>query len=231
MPEKLKPVVEAPEDAQEDVQEDVQIMSTSQHADLAKSAKLYAEGKKKRAEAEELIVRALGKEPTLPQVTHAKAYFGQVLKKQKIKNLNSSIINEVNKLFKTVMEFNQIPYPQAQTQSAQKARASREANARKEADRLRKKGLLDKPIAELKKLKKTAFNTASKAEGAEEELAEAEIKDLKSAIKIAESKQKEGTKEAVKVIKVDLRAYITEENRLHKLEKMREALKKIASED
>jgi len=215
--EAKKPVVEAP-----------QIVTPTQARDLDKAAKLYAEGKIKRAEAEELIVKVLGKEPTLPQVQHAKAYFVQALKKTSI-NLNSSIITEVDKLFKAVMEFNQIPYPKAQTQSAQKARASREANAKKEAERLRKKGLIDKSMAELKKLKRTAFTKASQAEGAEEQLAETEIADIDSAIKIAKGKQKASDKEAVKVVKTDLRAYVTEENRLDKLEKMREAVKQIAN--
>tara|TARA_R100000353_G_C6442009_1_gene178871 strand:- start:50 stop:709 length:660 start_codon:yes stop_codon:yes gene_type:complete len=215
--EAKKPVVEAP-----------QIVTPTQARDLDKAAKLYAEGKIKRAEAEELIVKVLGKEPTLPQVQHAKAYFVQALKKTSI-NLNSSIITEVDKLFKAVMEFNQIPYPKAQTQSAQKARASREANAKKEAERLRKKGLIDKSMAELKKLKRAAFTKASQAEGAEEQLAETEIADIDSAIKIAKGKQKASDKEAVKVVKTDLRAYVTEENRLDKLEKMREAVKQIAN--
>ena len=215
--EAKKPVVEAP-----------QIVTPTQARDLDKAAKLYAEGKQKRAEAEGLIVEVLGKEPTLPQVQHAKAYFVQALKKTSI-NLNSSIITEVDKLFKAVMEFNQIPYPKAQTQSAQKARASREANAKKEAERLRKKGLIDKSMAELKKLKRTAFTKASQAEGAEEQLAETEIADIDSAIKIAKGKQKASDKEAVKVVKTDLRAYVTEENRLDKLEKMREAVKQIAN--
>lgn len=215
--EAKKPVVEAP-----------QIMSASQTQNLDKSAKLYAEGKKKRAEAESLIVKVLGKDPTLPQVQHAKAYFVQALRKLTEK-ADSSIVAEVDKLFKSIMEFNQIPYPKAQTQSAQKARASREANAKKEADRLRKKGLIDKSVAELKKLQRAAFTKASKAEGAEEKIVETEIADIDSAIKIAKAKQKASDKEAVKVIKVDLRAYITEENRLEKLEKMREALKEIAT--
>tara|TARA_R100001086_G_scaffold139406_1_gene73130 strand:+ start:450 stop:1109 length:660 start_codon:yes stop_codon:yes gene_type:complete len=215
--EAKKPVVEAP-----------QIVTPTQARDLDKAAKLYAEGKKKRAEAEALIVTVLGNEPTLPQVQHAKAYFVQALKKTSIK-LNSSIITEVDKLFKAVMEFNQIPYPKAQTQSAQKARASREANAKKEAERLRKKGLIDKSMAELKKLKKVAFTKASQAEGAEEQLAETEIADIDSAIKIAKGKQKASDKEAVKVVKTDLRAYITEENRLERLEKMREVVKTIAT--
>ena len=215
--EAKKPVVEAP-----------QIVTPTQARDLDKAAKLYAEGKIKRAEAEELIVKVLGKEPTLPQVQHAKAYFVQALKKTSI-NLNSSIITEVDKLFKAVMEFNQIPSPKAQTQSAQKARASREANAKKEAERLRKKGLIDKSMAELKKLKRAAFTKASQAEGAEEQLAETEIADIDSAIKIAKGKQKASDKEAVKVVKTDLRAYVTEENRLDKLEKMREAVKQIAN--
>jgi len=215
--EAKKPVVEAP-----------QIMTASQTQNLDKSARLYAEGKKKRAEAESLIVKVLGNEPTLPQVQHAKAYFVQALRKLTEK-ADSSIVTEVDKLFKSIMEFNQIPYPKAQTQSAQKARASREANAKKEADRLRKKGLIDKSVAELKKLQRVAFTKASQAEGAEEKLAETEIKDIDSAIKIAKAKQKASDKEAVKVIKVDLRAYITEENRLDKLEKMREALKEIAT--
>ena len=215
--EAKKPVVEAP-----------QIVTPTQARDLDKAAKLYAEGKKKRAEAEALIVTVLGNEPTLPQVQHAKAYFVQALKKTSIK-LNSSIITEVDKLFKSVMEFNQIPYPKAQTQSAQKARASREANAKKEAERLRKKGLIDKSMAELKKLKKVAFTKASQAEGAEEQLAETEIADIDSAIKIAKGKQKASDKEAVKVVKTDLRAYITEENRLERLEKMREVVKTIAT--
>jgi len=215
--EAKKPVVEAP-----------QIVTPTQAKALDKAAKLYAEGKQKRAEAEGLIVEVLGKEPTLPQVQHAKAYFVQALKKTSVK-LDSSIITEVDKLFKSVMEFNQIPYPKAQTQSAIKAAKSREANAKKEADRLRKKGLIDKSMAELKKLKRAAFTKAANAQGAEERLAETEIADIDSAIKIAKNKQKASDKEAVKVIKVDLRAYITEENRLEKLEKMREALKQIAT--
>ena len=223
--EAKKPVVEAAETEETTAA----IVTPSQARDLDKAAQKYAEGKQKRAEAEELIVRVLGKEPTLPQLQHAKAYFVQALKKQKLKNLNSSIISEVDKLFKSVMEFNQIPYPQAQTQSAQKARASREANAKKEADRLRKKGLIDKSMAELKKLKKAAFTKASQAEGAEEKLAETEISDIDSAIKIAKAKQKASDKEAVKVVKTDIRAYVTEENRLDKLEKMREAVKQIAN--
>lgn len=222
--EAKKPVVEAAE--AEETQ--AAIVTPSQAKDLDKAAQKYAEGKKKRAEAETLIVKVLGKEPTLPQVQHAKAYFVQALRKLTEK-ADSSIISEVDKLFKSVMEFNQIPYPKAQTQSAQKARASREANAKKEADRLRKKGLIDKSLAELKKLKKAAFTKASKAEGAEEKLAETEIEDIDSAIKIAKGKQKASDKEAVKVVKTDLRAYITEENRLDKLEKMREAVKQIAT--
>ena len=224
--EAKKPVVEAAEVEEETT---AAIVTPSQAKDLDKAAEKYAEGKQKRAEAEELIVRVLGKEPTLPQLQHAKAYFVQALKKQKLKNLNSSIISEVDKLFKSVMEFNQIPYPKAQTQSAQKARASREANAKKEADRLRKKGLIDKSMAELKKLKRAAFTKASQAEGAEEKLAETEISDIDSAIKIAKAKQKASDKEAVKVVKTDIRAYVTEENRLDKLEKMREAVKQIAN--
>jgi hypothetical protein len=83
-------------------------------------------------------------------------------------------------------------------------------------------------MAELKKLKRAAFSKASQAEGAEERLAETEIVDIDKAMKIAKAKQKASDKEAVKVVKLDLRAYITEENRLDKLEKMREAIKKIA---
>jgi len=222
MPEEIKkPVVEAAET-------EAAIVTPSQAKDLDKAAQKYAEGKQKRAEAETLIVKVLGKEPTLPQVQHAKAYFVQALRKLTEK-ADSSIVAEVDKLFKAVMEFNQIPYPKAQTQSAIKAAKSREANAKKEADRLRKKGLIDKSMAELKKLKRAAFTKAANAEGAEEKLAETEIADIDSAIKIAKGKQKASDKEAVKVIKLDLRAYITEENRLEKLEKMREALKKIAT--
>jgi len=222
--EAKKPVVEAAE-----VEETkAAIVTPSQAKDLDKAAQKYAEGKQKRAEAETLIVKVLGKEPTLPQVQHAKAYFVQALRKLTEK-ADSSIITEVDKLFKSVMEFNQIPYPKAQTQSAIKAAKSREANAKKEADRLRKKGLIDKSMAELKKLKRAAFTKAANAQGAEERLAETEIADIDSAIKIAKNKQKASDKEAVKVIKVDLRAYITEENRLEKLEKMREALKQIAT--
>ena len=219
--EAKKPVVEAAET-------EAAIVTPTQARDLDKAAQKYAEGKKKRAEAESLIVKVLGKEPTLPQVQHAKAYFVQALRKLTEK-ADSSIITEVDKLFKSVMEFNQIPYPKAQTQSAIKAAKSREANAKKEADRLRKKGLIDKSMAELKKLKRAAFTKAANAQGAEERLAETEIADIDSAIKIAKNKQKASDKEAVKVIKVDLRAYITEENRLDKLEKMREALKQIAT--
>ena len=215
--ETKKPVVEAP-----------QIVPPVAARNLDKAAKLYAEGKQKRAEAEELIVKVLGKEPTLPQVQHAKAYFVQALRKLTEK-ADSSIVTEVDKLFKAVMEFNQIPYHKAQTQSALKAAKSREANAKKEADRLRKKGLIDKSMAELKKLKRAAFTKAANAQGAEEKLAETEITDIDSAIKIAKNKQKASDKEAIKVVKVDLRAYITEENRLEKLEKMREALKQIAT--
>lgn len=222
--EAKKPVVEAAE-AEETK---AAIVTPTQARDLDKAAQKYAEGKKKRAEAESLIVKVLGKEPTLPQVQHAKAYFVQALRKLTEK-ADSSIISEVDKLFKSVMEFNQIPYPRAQTQSAIKAAKSREANAKKEADRLRKKGLIDKSMAELKKLKRAAFTKAANAQGAEEKLAETEIADIDSAIKIAKNKQKASDKEAVKVIKVDLRAYITEENRLEKLEKMREALKQIAT--
>jgi len=222
--EAKKPVVEAAE-AEETK---AAIVTPSQAKDLDKAAQKYAEGKKNRAEAETLIVKVLGKEPTLPQVQHAKAYFVQALRKLTEK-ADSSIIAEVDKLFKSVMEFNQIPYPKAQTQSAIKAAKSREANAKKEADRLRKKGLIDKSMAELKKLKRAAFTKAANAQGAEERLAETEIADIDSAIKIAKNKQKASDKEAVKVIKVDLRAYITEENRLEKLEKMREALKQIAT--
>ena len=222
--EAKKPVVEAAE-AEETK---AAIVTPSQAKDLDKAAQKYAEGKQKRAEAETLIVKVLGKEPTLPQVQHAKAYFVQALRKLTEK-ADSSIVAEVDKLFKAVMEFNQIPYPKAQTQSAIKAAKSREANAKKEADRLRKKGLIDKSMAELKKLKRAAFTKAANAQGAEEKLAETEIADIDSAIKIAKNKQKASDKEAVKVIKVDLRAYITEENRLDKLEKMREALKQIAT--
>jgi len=222
--EAKKPVVEAAEAAETEAA----IVTPTQARDLDKAAQKYAEGKKKRAEAESLIVKVLGKEPTLPQVQHAKAYFVQALRKLTEK-ADSSIITEVDKLFKSVMEFNQIPYPKAQTQSAIKAAKSREANAKKEADRLRKKGLIDKSMAELKKLKRAAFTKAANAQGAEERLAETEIADIDSAIKIAKNKQKASDKEAVKVIKVDLRAYITEENRLEKLEKMREALKQIAT--
>lgn len=222
--EAKKPVVEAAEAAETEAA----IVTPTQARDLDKAAQKYAEGKKKRAEAESLIVKVLGKEPTLPQVQHAKAYFVQALRKLTEK-ADSSIITEVDKLFKSVMEFNQIPYPKAQTQSAIKAAKSREANAKKEADRLRKKGLIDKSMAELKKLKRAAFTKAANAQGAEEKLAETEIADIDSAIKIAKNKQKASDKEAVKVIKVDLRAYITEENRLDKLEKMREALKQIAT--
>lgn len=222
--EAKKPVVEAAE-AEETK---AAIVTPSQAKDLDKAAQKYAEGKQKRAEAETLIVKVLGKEPTLPQVQHAKAYFVQALRALTEK-ADSSIITEVDKLFKSVMEFNQIPYPKAQTQSAIKAAKSREANAKKEADRLRKKGLIDKSMAELKKLKRAAFTKAANAQGAEEKLAETEIADIDSAIKIAKNKQKASDKEAVKVIKVDLRAYITEENRLDKLEKMREALKQIAT--
>lgn len=222
--EAKKPVIEAAE-AEETK---AAIVTPTQARDLDKAAQKYAEGKKKRAEAESLIVKVLGKEPTLPQVQHAKAYFVQALRKLTEK-ADSSIITEVDKLFKSVMEFNQIPYPKAQTQSAIKAAKSREANAKKEADRLRKKGLIDKSMAELKKLKRAAFTKAANAQGAEEKLAETEIADIDSAIKIAKNKQKASDKEAVKVIKVDLRAYITEENRLEKLEKMREALKQIAT--
>jgi len=222
--EAKKPVVEAAE-----VEETTAaIVTPSQAKDLDKAAQKYAEGKQKRAEAETLIVKVLGTEPTLPQVQHAKAYFVQALRKLTEK-ADSSIVAEVDKLFKAVMEFNQIPYPKAQTQSAIKAAKSREANAKKEADRLRKKGLIDKSMAELKKLKRAAFTKAANAQGAEERLAETEIADIDSAIKIAKNKQKASDKEAVKVIKVDLRAYITEENRLDKLEKMREALKQIAT--
>ena len=222
--EAKKPVVEAAE-----VEETkAAIVTPSQAKDLDKAAQKYAEGKQKRAEAETLIVKVLGKEPTLPQVQHAKAYFVQALRKLTEK-ADSSIVAEVDKLFKAVMEFNQIPYPRAQTQSAIKAAKSREANAKKEADRLRKKGLIDKSMAELKKLKRAAFTKAANAQGAEEKLAETEIADIDSAIKIAKNKQKASDKEAVKIIKVDLRAYITEENRLEKLEKMREALKQIAT--
>ena len=219
--EAKKPVVEAAE-------KEAAIVTPSQARDLDKAAQKYAEGKQKRAEAEGLIVKVLGKEPTLPQVQHAKAYFVQALRKLTEK-ADSSIVAEVDKLFKAVMDFNQIPYPKAQTQSAIKAAKSREANAKKEADRLRKKGLIDKSMAELKKLKRAAFTKAANAQGAEEKLAETEIADIDSAIKIAKNKQKASDKEAVKVIKVDLRAYITEENRLEKLEKMREALKQIAT--
>ena len=222
--EAKKPVVEAAE-AEETK---AAIVTPSQAKDLDKAAQKYAEGKKNRAEAETLIVKVLGKEPTLPQVQHAKAYFVQALRKLTEK-ADSSIIAEVDKLFKSVMEFNQIPYPKAQTQSAIKAAKSREANAKKEADRLRKKGLIDKSMAELKKLKRAAFTKAANAQGAEERLAETEIADIDSAIKIAKNKQKASDKEAVKLIKIDLRAYITEENRLEKLEKMREALKQIAT--
>lgn len=222
--EAKKPVVEAAE-AEETT---AAIVTPSQAKDLDKAAQKYAEGKQKRAEAETLIVKVLGTEPTLPQVQHAKAYFVQALRKLTEK-ADSSIVAEVDKLFKAVMEFNQIPYPKAQTQSAIKAAKSREANAKKEADRLRKKGLIDKSMAELKKLKRAAFTKAANAQGAEERLAETEIADIDSAIKIAKNKQKASDKEAVKVIKVDLRAYITEENRLDKLEKMREALKQIAT--
>ena len=222
--ETKKPVVEAAEAAETEAA----IVTPTQARDLDKAAQKYAEGKKKRAEAESLIVKVLGNEPTLPQVQHAKAYFVQALRKLTDK-LDSSIITEVNNLFKAVMEFNQIPYPKAQTQSAIKAAKSREANARKEAERLRKKGLIDKSMAELKKLKRAAFTKAANAQGAEERLAETEIADIDSAIKIAKNKQKASDKEAVKVVKTDLRAYITEENRLEKLEKMREALKQIAT--
>lgn len=216
-----KPVVEAAESQ-------AAIVTPKQAKNLDQAAKLYAEGKEKRAEAESLIVNVLGNEPTLPQVQHAKAYFVQALKKVS-KNADSSIVAEVDKLFKSVMAFNQIPYPKAQTMTAIKTAKSREANAKKEADRLRKKGLIDKSMAELKKLKRAAFTKASQAEGAEERLAETEIVDIDKAMKIAKAKQKASDKEAVKVVKLDLRAYITEENRLDKLEKMREAIKQIVT--
>ena len=216
-----KPVVEAAETQ-------AAIVSPKQAKDLDQAAKLYKEGKEKRAEAEARIVGVLGNEPTLPQVQHAKAYFVQALKKVS-ENADSSIVAEVDKLFKSVMAFNQIPYPKAQTMTAIKTAKSREVNAKKESDRLRKKGLIDKSMAELKKLKRAAFTKASQAEGAEERLAETEIVDIDKAMKIAKAKQKASDKEAVKVVKLDLRAYITEENRLDKLEKMREAIKQIAT--
>ena len=217
--EAKKPVVEAP-----------QIVSASQAQNLDKAAKLYAEGKKKRAEAEDLIVKVLGKEPTLPQVQNAKAYFVQALKKESTK-LDSSIITEVDRLFRSVMEFNKIPYPKAKTKTAVKTAKSREANDKAEAERLRKKGLLEKSLDDLQAMKLAAFNKASTASTqAEEDKAEADIADIKSAKKILEAKQNAADKEDVKVSKAELRAVITEENRLVKLKKRLVACKNISSE-
>ena len=222
----VKTVVDAPESEDASTPS---LTTPEQDKILEESVTLYAGSKQYRHKCESLIVQVLGKTPTFTLFNHCKEYFVKRLRSL-LDKADSTIIDEVNKLFFDVMAFHNIPVPVSESKSATKTRESRARNDKATHERLKKQGLLDKSAEDLRLALRKAHGEASQSHDERtEKLAESQIDDINKALKLAKAKAKAEDKELIKNLRASCRTIINEESRLRQLKEMESVLFNIAN--